>query len=47
MGLAAPQAKSNEKSPLAFFGDVLTAKQIGIEKTRNTIESLEVTIVLA
>lgn len=44
MGLAPPQMKSGQKNPLVFFGDLLTNKQIEIEKKKSMIQGLHVKI---
>lgn len=37
MGLAPAQMKTSKKNPLTFFGDLLTNKQIEVEKKKNSI----------
>jgi len=44
MGLAPTQIKVNNKNPLVFFGDLLTNKQIEIERKKSSIFQIQVNI---
>lgn len=46
MGLAPTQIKVSNKNPLVFFGDLLTNKQIEIERKKSSIYKIQVTIII-